>query len=200
MSRGSRDVETELRSAPGQLGTRAALLDAVDALVAERGWAACSLQAVARRAGLTTGAVYSAFGSRGSLLAAAMERRTADVQMPGDEADLRAAVTVMARNYWHAGQTPEGVNLFLAQLELISLGCTDPSVGQSLHDLYTRLHANLAADLERRTDVPLSASAVEISQRLIGVLQGLTLQNIAFGGDIPERAFVDAALGAAGLA
>ena len=184
------------RAERGRQGTRDALLDAVDELVAERGWSACSLQAVTRRAGLTTGAVYSAFGSRGALLAASVERRSADAGMPEDEPDLERAVTAVARSYWRAGQTQEGVNLVLAQLDLLRLGFTDASVAESLHDTYTRMHAQLADDIEHRAQGALPAPALEVSQRLMGVLQGLMLQSIAFGGQIPERVFIEAALAA----
>jgi AcrR family transcriptional regulator len=188
-----------LRAERGRPGTRDALLDAVDAIVAERGYAACSLQAVARRAGLTTGAVYSTFGSRGALLLAANERRSADAGLPADEPDLRKAVTTMARNYFEVGQSRERFDLVLAQLDLVRLGFTDPGVGESLHDSYTRLQASLAEDLSRRAGDGLPGPAPEVSQRLVAVLQGLMLQSIAFGGDIPEHVFVDAALEAVGL-
>lgn len=184
------------RAERGRPGTRDALLDAVDAIVAERGYAACSLQAVARRAGLTTGAVYSTFGSRGALLAAANERRSADAGLPADEPDLGKAVSALARNYFEVGQNPERFNLVLAQLDLVRLGFTDPGVAESLHDTYARMHATLAEDLELRAGGTLPGPALEVSQRLIAVLQGLMLQSIAFGGDLPERVFVEAALGA----
>ena len=178
------------RAERGRPGTRDALLDAVDAIVAERGYAACSLQAVARRAGLTTGAVYSTIGSRGALLAAANERRSADAGLPADEPDLRKAVSALARNYYEVGQNPERFNLVLAQLDLVRLGFTDPSVADSLHETYARMHATLADDLAQRAGGGLPGPALEVSQRLIAVLQGLMLQSIAFGGDIPERVFV----------
>jgi AcrR family transcriptional regulator len=180
----------------GRPGTRDALLDAVDELVAERGWAACSLQAVTRRAGLTTGAVYSTFGSRGALLAAAVERRSAEAGLPTDEPDLERAVTAMARSHWRACQTQEGVNLVHAQLELLRLGFSDPGVAESLQDTYSRMTTTLADDLERLASGRLAGPALEVAQRLTGVLQGLTIQSIALGSDIPEHVFVEAALAA----
>jgi len=181
----------------GRPGTRDALLDAVDAIVAERGYAACSLQAVARRAGLTTGAIYSAFGNRGALLAAAMERRIADAGLP-EGMGLREAVTAFARAHWEVGRTPEGVNLVLAQLDLLRLGFTDPAVGASMHDLWSRLLAVLAEGLAARAD-ELPGPPTEIAQRLAGVLQGLLLQQVGMSGDLPEHVFVEAALAAVGL-
>jgi AcrR family transcriptional regulator len=184
----------------GRPGTREALLEAVDALVSERGWSECSLQAVARRAGLTTGAVYSTFGSRGALLAASMVRRIeADAGLLADEPDLQRAITVFARKHHTATQVPEGVHLVLAQLDLVRLGSTDAGVAAALRLAHERLLDALTADVVARSDIQ-AGPARELAQRLVGVLQGLTLQQIAFGGDLSERVFVDAATNAMGLA
>jgi AcrR family transcriptional regulator len=54
--------------------TRAALLRAAEEIVAERGAGALSVRAVAERAGTTTRAVYSLFGSKDGLLVEALAR------------------------------------------------------------------------------------------------------------------------------
>jgi AcrR family transcriptional regulator len=54
--------------------TRAALLQAAEEIVAERGAGALSVRAVAERAGTTTRAVYSLFGSKDGLLVEALAR------------------------------------------------------------------------------------------------------------------------------
>lgn len=54
--------------------TRAALLEAAEHIVAERGPAALSVRAVAEAAGTTTRAVYSVFGSKDGLLVQALAR------------------------------------------------------------------------------------------------------------------------------
>ncbi len=48
---------------------RSALLDAAGALLADRGYAACSISAVAARAGISTGSVYTHFPSKSVLVA-----------------------------------------------------------------------------------------------------------------------------------
>src|SRR3982751_1170233 len=99
----------------GRTSTRERLLDAVDELQAERGWTACTLQAVARRAGLTTGAVYSTFGSRGALLAAWMGHRVEREGLPDDSPDLGDAVAAFARNHYRNTQTAQGIELITTQ-------------------------------------------------------------------------------------
>ena len=54
--------------------TRAALLEAAERIVAERGASALSVRAVADAAGTTTRAVYSLFGSKDGLLVGALAR------------------------------------------------------------------------------------------------------------------------------
>jgi AcrR family transcriptional regulator len=185
--------------ARGKQSTREALLDAVEELLAERGWMACSLQAVTRRAGLTTGAVYSTFGSRGALLAAAMMRRTeANASLPVDEPDLTKAVMLYASNYWSATQNDEGVQLVTLQLDLMRLANDDPSIADALGSAYEGLIATMVADFDTRGFAVQGVTTLDAVRRLVGVLQGLTLQNVAFDAQIGEAAFVAAALAAVG--
>ncbi len=55
--------------------TRAALIDAAAALIGENGYEAVSLEAVAERAGMSRGAIYSNFKNREDLLLAVVETR-----------------------------------------------------------------------------------------------------------------------------
>src|SRR5450755_4393414 len=55
--------------------TRAALIAAAWAVVEEKGFAAASLEEIARRAGMTRGAIYSNFPSRAALLLAVVGAR-----------------------------------------------------------------------------------------------------------------------------
>ena len=179
--------------------TRDRLLGAVDELLAERGWTACTLQAVARRAGLTTGAVYSTFGSRGALLAASMLRRVdSAASLPPDEPDLARAVATYARTYYATTETAEGIQLVTTQLDLLRLAHTDEPLSEALREGYEQLLERLVADLDARGAAVPGVTSVELAQRLVGVLQGLTLHKIAHLGDITERTFVDAALAAVG--
>ncbi len=185
----------------GRATTRERLLAAVDALQAERGWSGCTLQEVARRAGLTTGAVYSTFGSRGALLAAALLRRSEGFAgLPPEERDLVAAVAAYARGYWTATREAAGVELFTTQLELIRLAHDDAPLAAALREGFDRMLGQLVDDLERRgLTAPAGASTTEAAQRLVGVLQGLSIQRVALGVDASQDAFVDASLSVLGL-
>jgi AcrR family transcriptional regulator len=61
---------------PDLLGER--LLDAAGAVFAERGFDGAGVAEIARRAGVTTGAIYSRFTGKADLLVAAIDARTSD--------------------------------------------------------------------------------------------------------------------------
>jgi AcrR family transcriptional regulator len=58
--------------------TRQRLVDAAAAVFAEKGYAGAGVQEIARRAGLTTGAIYGRFSGKAELLREAIETRSTD--------------------------------------------------------------------------------------------------------------------------
>lgn len=182
----------------GRPDTRERLLDAVTALQEERGWNACTLQAVVRQAGLTTGAVYSTFGSRGALLAAWMVRRVEPFGLPPGEPALAAAVTAFARGYWEQTQTAEGIELVTTQLDLVRLAATDAPLAEALREGYDQLLTGLVAGLDQRGARVPGLTTPQLARRMVGVLQGLLIQRIGFSAEVTEQDFVSAALAAVG--
>jgi AcrR family transcriptional regulator len=195
-----RDVTEPMKASRprGRQDTRERLLHAVGELRAERGWAACSLQAVARRAGLTTGAVYSTFGSRGALRAAWMVRRVENYGLPAGEPDLPRAVAAFARGYYAQTQSAEGLELVTMQLDLVRLAATDPPLAEALREGFEQLLDALVAGLDARGADPAGLTTAQGAHRLVGVLQGLLIQKVAFSADVTQDDFVDAALAAIG--
>lgn len=178
----------------GGADTRERLLQAVTELQAESGWAACTLKAVATRAGLTTGAVYSTFGSRGALLATWIVRRVEPYGFPADEPSLDAAVASFARGYYAQTQTAEGIELVTMQLDLVRQAATDAALADALSEGYALLLGDLVAGLDVRGAAVDSLSTEQLARRLVAVLQGLLIQKLAFAAAVEEQDFVDAAL------
>src|SRR3954466_2564169 len=58
--------------------TRERLIEAAARVFAEKGYDRAGVQEIARRAGLTTGAIYGRFSGKAELLQAAIEARTSD--------------------------------------------------------------------------------------------------------------------------
>lgn len=182
----------------GRAGTRERLLTAVGELQAERGWTACSMQAVARRAGLTTGAIYSTFGSRGALLAAWMVDKVETHGLPDDEPDLARAVATLARHHHAATQDAEGLELITMQLDLVRLAKADPPLAEALHRGYEQLMEQLVGQLDSRGAHVDGLTTLELARRLVAVLTGLVIQTIGFSAPVTEQDFVDAALAVIG--
>lgn len=69
-------LEPVLSTTTSEAGTRERLLDAAAQVFAEKGYERAGVQEIARRAGLTTGAIYSRFSGKAQLLAEAIDART----------------------------------------------------------------------------------------------------------------------------
>lgn len=86
--------------------TRAALIDATIATVREQGYTAATVQAIARRAGVTSGALQHHFGSRGELLQAIIDHLWMDpsfekaADLPPAQTSLEARVDAWIDALW----------------------------------------------------------------------------------------------------
>ncbi|HEX3888228.1 MAG TPA: helix-turn-helix domain-containing protein [Phenylobacterium sp.] len=107
--------------------TRAALIEATAALVAERGLRNVSLDEIAARAGVTKGAIYSNFRSKAELLWEAVDRRRLHLDSPITPGDARTTSRDIARTLM--AQFPQ------AEMEA---------------DFYTELRAYIRTDPELR--------------------------------------------------
>lgn len=65
--------------------TLAAILDAAEILIAEKGYEAASINEIARMAGVTSGALYGRFDGKDGLLSGMFERHCARLQVSFDE-------------------------------------------------------------------------------------------------------------------
>src|ERR687888_472630 len=75
---------------------RASLVDAAAAVLAESGYAGCTVSAVAARAGVATGTVYNHFASKGQLVVEGFRRGVATGELPEQNASVVAAALVGA--------------------------------------------------------------------------------------------------------
>ncbi|MEU4985560.1 TetR/AcrR family transcriptional regulator [Streptomyces sp. NPDC021969] len=180
---------------------RRALLDAAFQVISRDGYRA-RLEEITEHAGLTTGAVYSLFGSKNNLVVAMVT----DYQLPHYEkieqavpagANLLEAVDGFARYYRRSCDTPDALPTLSLQITLMDM---------SLHD--SELRAQLAASVQtqERHLIALFAGrshnggmvTPHQAQRLVtalralfvGLSQGVVL-GLAHGAD--EQYFADAA-------
>ena len=102
--------------------TRARVLDAAAACIAEEGFQASNLSRIARHAGMTTGAIQHHFGDKATLLAGVVERgfeRMVDhlARLPGGARSLDERVETLVRALWDgydAASTRACVEILLA--------------------------------------------------------------------------------------
>jgi len=94
---------TKLRSTEDELSTRERLLRATSEVFAEVGYAGASVHAIARRANLTTGAIYRNFSGKDDLLAEAVWSAASEELgnfLLGDEAATQRLHTAGANLFW----------------------------------------------------------------------------------------------------
>ncbi|MEV7879338.1 TetR/AcrR family transcriptional regulator [Streptomyces microflavus] len=180
---------------------RRALLDAAFHVVSREGHRA-RLDEITERAGLTTGAVYSLFGSKSGLLGALvtdyLQPHYEEIEevIPAD-ADLPGAVDAFARYYRRscdAADAPAGQSL---QFTLLDMALRDPEVGPRLAGSVRAAEDRLIALFTGR---PHGGSTVTRHQAqrlttalravLIGLGQGVLL---GLAPDADEQYFADTA-------
>lgn len=128
--------------------TRDRLLDAAVDVFAERGYDGARVQEIARRAGLTTGAIYANFSGKAELLAQAIARQSAPELdellrlSGGSTSDLMAsmAARLLTRT------RPAGSALLL---EAVVASRRDPEVAALVRDIVAARAARLARFVER---------------------------------------------------
>ena len=150
--------------------TRAILIAATLDVVAEKGFAAASLEEIAKRAGMTRGAIYSNFAGRGELLLAAMGSKglTLAPVHPADSS-LRAQLRAVADALIAALPRAQGESKFLAEFQLYALA--DPDLRRDIAAGYAAAFGEAADHLAERHGSELAIAP----RRLAVVMQSLAL-------------------------
>jgi AcrR family transcriptional regulator len=197
---------TALRSWPvrteNRERNRAALLAAAAELLDAHGYAGTSLAAVAARAGVTTGAVYSSFGGKAELC---IEALLADwhvpsgAQLPFDAADPAEFLDAYARHWVAQLREGNARKVFEVQLELYLAALRDPRLLEKTRSIFAAEQARLAADLDRVSAAgsALPVPAAELARAVVALLQGLSQMVVTMGEEPDPDVFARAARGLA---
>jgi AcrR family transcriptional regulator len=168
--------------------TRAALLDATVACLAERGYAGLTTTEIVRRAGVSRGAQVHHFPTKEGLVIAAIdhllelrleEYAKAFAALPDDQRDTGTALELL----WTMFTGPT----FTAWLELVVASRTDPPLKAELRTVTARFDervGELFAELYPE-QVPDPAAAAPIMQFVFAVLEGLAVQHLLDLDDAP---------------
>jgi AcrR family transcriptional regulator len=180
---------------------RRSLLTAARQIVARDGHRA-KLEEIAERAGLTTGAVYSLFGSKKGLLVALVAEHLGphydgfERAVPAD-ADLAETVDAFARHYRRLCDDPGAHSELSFELSLQGMSLRDPGLRARLGDSIRAHEQRLSALLSGRAHqgAPLTArQATRLATALRGLMIGLG-QGVVLGltGTLSEEYFAAAA-------
>jgi len=170
------DDPTSPRTGGKRERTRAALVNAALEIIAERGFAAASLDEIAARAGMTKGAIYSNFSSKAELLLAAMGARGLTLASPRPAAETVAEeLTAMARDLVATLAHAKGQESFLAEFQIHAL--SDVELRKGLAAAYADSFTGTADYLSRLKDRNPATTPRELAVALQSIALGFVIQS-----------------------
>lgn len=166
------------------------LLAAAAEVFAERGYERAGVAEIARRAGLTTGAIYSRYAGKADLLLDAIDARTHDEisrLLEGPRDDERGAAVLAALGAHLVEPQPDAGQALL--FEAFVAARRDPNVATMLQRRIEDQDARLAKLVEEgkadgTIDPALATDALVLFSHAVGL--GLLLYRIV-GRDLPSR-------------
>jgi AcrR family transcriptional regulator len=174
-----------VRRAETKQANRRALLDAATALIAREG-AGVRLETIAAAAGLTTGAIYSIFGSKNDLLVAVLADELSRMDLAPQSYDPALPLATVVDRYvqawiatyrdYSATQVAFELHLLLSAVENQTLrlrltGLLDAETGQ-----LARLFENRVIDPARPADRTTRQQATAIATAVKAILTGFGLR------------------------
>lgn len=183
-------VRTETRER-----NRVALIQAATELAQEHGYAGTSVSAVAARAGLTTGAVYSIFGSKVELFIDVLLpdwHVTTAEELPIQATDIPSFLEAYARHWVERLRAGDARRAFELELELYLAALRDPRLLEKTKAIFASSEQRLTSHLERlaSSGPPLKVPAPELARTLVAAMQGLSQLAVALDEQADEEVFV----------
>ena len=180
---------------------RRALLDAAFQVVSRDGYRA-RLEEIAERAEVTTGAIYSLFGSKNGLVVALVADHLKPYyeeieQVVPAELDLLEAVDAFARHYRRSCDAHDALSRLSLQITLLDMALHDPDLGSRLATSVRSQEDHLIALFTGRSHnggVVTSHQAQRLTTALRALFVGLG-QGVPLGlaPDADEQYFADTA-------
>ena len=166
--------------------TRAALIAAALEIVEETGFATASLDAIAARAGMTKGAIYSNFASKAELLLAVAGARGLAMRPvdPWAAASFAEGLEALAKELVATIRRAKGGAKFAAEFQIYVL--SDPELRAGLASTYEQNFAAVAERLARYGDLKPGVSARELAIGLQSVCLGLMIQSFVTPDNVTE--------------
>lgn len=178
----------------GRVETREQLLAAAAELIAQKGYERAALGDIARAAGLTTGAVYSTYGSKWELLRAVVAAQAKGLSAFPEEAadDLASSADALARQLHAVAHDEQALQVAILQLEISLLGLRDAGLRDDLVAEATARRSQLAAELRERTmrtGERLPMAAEDTAVVMTALVAGLQLLQLTEPDAVPAELY-----------
>ena len=166
---------TERRAA-----TRRRLLDAATAVVAERGFHAASVDAIAAEAGYSVGAIYSNFGGKDDLFLAVFDEHAAwfEQVMSDANAETSAIETLLAEE-----------QQFLVFVSFWSYAVRVPKVRRRLAARMARFREHVGRLVAERAEAQggeLAGDPEQVAMLALALFRGIALERLADPDAVPD--------------
>jgi AcrR family transcriptional regulator len=163
--------------------TRQALVDAALEVIAEGGFAGASLEAIARRAGVTRGSIYSNFAGRNALMTAALATQGMNLDREfGLELPLKAQLQRFAEAL--LDQFPAGARGGSLVIEYQLYAMSQPDLRVQLAAAYEAMFAKMAAALAAQYASRLAISPHALALAVQALAMGLIWQFMLTPGEV----------------
>jgi AcrR family transcriptional regulator len=179
--------------AESKAATRAELLDAARRVFLERGFHGASLELVAREAGYTKGAVYSAFTGKADLFLAVydreMDRRRSEISVVVSEALARGdeSADEAAREFFRRLRAQREWTLALLEFRLHAARHAEVNAA------WSERHRAFVAWFAETVITPFAGRALGVPDALaaIAMSNGYALEHLALPEEADEEAYVE---------
>jgi AcrR family transcriptional regulator len=178
---------------------RARILRAARSVFGERGFHAASIEEIADEAGLSNGAIYYNFDSKGDLFFALLEERLDEridhmrQTLAGESRPVDLALADEARDATRSLKESRDWRLLL--LEFVAHAARTPSLAPKLRAHKRRLREELAEVLDQRlTDRGVTPAIPTDDLALVatGLANGLAVEELSDPGSVPDELLGDA--------
>jgi AcrR family transcriptional regulator len=168
------------RTTERRAATQRRLLDAAIAVVADRGFHAASVDAIAAEAGYSVGAIYSNFGGKDDLFLAVFDEHATwfESVLADASAETSAIESLLADE-----------TQFLVFVSFWSYAVRTPKVRRRLASRMARFRRHVAELVERRAEAQgaeLVGDPEQIATLALALFRGIALERLADPGAVPE--------------
>lgn len=172
--------------------TRAALLAAAREVIREKGYARTTLEEVASRAGMTTGAIYGNFRNRAELFIALAEAYWPPIQ-PRVAAGANTSQAMRALAAATIEAIPDRATAAVGRLSGLAYSLEQPELRQQVQDVTAASFEFGAAWLESLSDGKnLTMPADHLVRVIHALIEGLVLQRLLTPDLYPDEVFYSA--------